>query len=46
MSVADPRLENGNRSGPLGVLPWDASSGTVAGESFPTKGTFSVDGTG
>ncbi len=40
-SVADPRV-NGERHGPLGVCPWDGSSRTIAGESFPTNGYFSV----
>lgn len=30
------------RSGPYGVCAWDEAAGTVAGESLPTNGKFSV----
>jgi site-specific DNA-cytosine methylase len=39
--VADPRMD-GQRHGPLGVHAWDDTARTVAGESFPTNGPFSV----
>lgn len=39
--VADPRIES-DRHGPLGVHSWDQPSRTIAGESFPTNGAFSV----
>jgi len=39
--VADPRVD-GQRHGPLGVHAWDDTARTVAGESFPTNGPFSV----
>lgn len=37
-SVADPRWGGGR----LGVTPWNAAAGTVAGESLPNNGRFSV----
>ena len=41
MCVADPRTDE-RHTGALGVKPWDAPSGTVAGESLPGNGAFAV----
>lgn len=37
-----PLRQGGNFSGQVGVIPWDAPSGAIAGESFPSNGRFSV----
>ncbi|MCO5085128.1 MAG: DNA cytosine methyltransferase [Mesorhizobium sp.] len=41
-AVADPRPVNDLRNGAHGVRAWDETSGTVAGESLPPNGAFSV----
>lgn len=39
--VADPRTGKTSHSG-FGVVPWEAPTGTVAGESLPSNGSLSV----
>ncbi len=41
MCVADPRTDE-RRSGALGVACWSDHTGTVAGESLPSNGSFAV----
>ncbi|WP_347558522.1 DNA cytosine methyltransferase [Robbsia sp. KACC 23696] len=41
LSVADPRTGKTTHSG-FGVLSWDATAGTVAGESLPSNGSMSI----
>jgi len=42
VEVPDPRYAEPLRRGPLGVLPWTSSAGTIAGENRATNGAFNV----